>query len=70
MMTNGPKAKVADILDVRLPRPRIRKEVIEHPDYYRYRGQLIDFLEGGHAEKKVLTKEDSVSEADAVLVRV
>lgn len=67
MMTNGPKAKVGDILDVRLPRPRIRKEVIEHPDYYRYRGRLIDFLEGGHAEKKVLTKEDSLSEADAVL---
>ncbi len=67
MMTNGPKAKVGDVLDVRLPRPRVRKEVIEHPDYYRYRGQLIDFLEGGHAQKKFLTKEDSVSEADVVL---
>ncbi len=70
MMTNGPKAKVGDILDVRLPRPRIRKEVIEHPDYYRYRGQLIDFLEGGHAQKKVLTKRDSVVEEDVVLDKV
>ena len=60
MMTNGPKAKVGDILDVHFPRPRIRKEVIEHPDYYRYRGHLIDFLENGHAENKVLIKKNVV----------
>lgn len=67
MMTNGPKARVGDVLDVRLPRPRVRKDVIEHPDYYRYRGQLIDFLENGHTDKKISMKEDLVSEADTVL---
>ena len=45
MMTNGPRAKVGDILDVPFARPRLRKDVIEHPDYYQYRGYLTDFLE-------------------------
>jgi len=45
MMTNGPAAEVGDILHVEFPRPRIRKEVMEHPDYYRLREQLISFLE-------------------------
>jgi nitrate/nitrite transport system ATP-binding protein len=45
MMTGGPYAKVGDILDVQLERPRIRKNIIDHPDFYTYRGHLINFLE-------------------------
>lgn len=45
MMTSGPKAKIGDVLNIPLERPRIRKDVIEHPDYYHYRGHLINFLE-------------------------
>jgi nitrate ABC transporter ATP-binding subunit len=45
MMTNGPAAEVGEILHVEFPRPRIRKEVMEHPDYYRLRAHLISFLE-------------------------
>ena len=45
MMTNGPAANVGEILEVKLPRPRYRLEVLNHPDYYRYREQMIDFLE-------------------------
>ena len=45
MMTNGPAAEVGDILEVRFPRPRIRKEVINNPEYYRLREHLISFLE-------------------------
>ena len=45
MMTNGPEAEVGDILEVNFPRPRTRKEVMEHPDYYRLREHLITFLE-------------------------
>ncbi len=48
MMTNGPRAKVGDILEISIPRPRVRKDVIDHPNYYRYQGHLIDFLENGH----------------------
>ncbi len=36
-MTNGPEARVGDILEVRFPRPRERRAVLEHPDYYRLR---------------------------------
>jgi nitrate/nitrite transport system ATP-binding protein len=46
MMTNGPGAKVGDILPVRFSRPRQRQDVIDHPDYYHHRGYLIDFLDG------------------------
>ena len=45
MMTNGPEAHVGDILQVTLPRPRIRSEVTRHSDYYRLREHLIGFLE-------------------------
>ena len=44
-MTNGPEAEVGDILEVHFPRPRERKAVLEHPDYYRLREHLITFLE-------------------------
>ena len=45
MMTNGPQATIGRVLDVDLPRPRTRKALLEHPDYYRYREQLLSFLE-------------------------
>lgn len=45
MMTSGPKAKIGDTLDINFERPRSRKDVIEHPDYYSCRKYLIDFLE-------------------------
>lgn len=44
MMTNGPNAKVGKILDINLPRPRTRKMLLEHPDYYALREQLLTFL--------------------------
>ena len=44
MMTNGPNAKVGKILEVDLPRPRTRKMLLEHPDYYGLREQLLTFL--------------------------
>ncbi|MCI0667367.1 MAG: hypothetical protein L0Y43_04855, partial [Methylococcaceae bacterium] len=45
MMTNGPEAEVGEILNVHFERPRDRKEIMEHPDYYRLREHLITFLE-------------------------
>src|SRR5580765_4582167 len=50
LMTNGPEAEVGAILDVRFPRPRERRAVLEHPDYYKLREHLITFLEV-HAHK-------------------
>ncbi|MGH8590838.1 MAG: ABC transporter ATP-binding protein [Gammaproteobacteria bacterium] len=51
MMTNGPEAEVGDVLSVEFPRPRERKAIMEHPDYYRLREYLITFLEE-RAERK------------------
>ncbi|MCL4155189.1 UNVERIFIED_CONTAM: hypothetical protein GTU68_064546 [Idotea baltica] len=45
MMTSGPSAKIGDILNINFERPRTRKSVLEHNDYYTYRKHLIDFLE-------------------------
>ena len=58
-MTNGPAAEVGDILEVTFPRPRERKAVLAHPDYYQLREHLITFLEE-HAYKKA-----SVSNSEA-----
>lgn len=44
MMTSGPYAKIGDELVIPFERPRNRKDVLEHPEYYDYRGYLIDFL--------------------------
>lgn len=45
MMTNGPQATIGKITEVKLPRPRTRKALLEHPDYYHYRQEVLDFLE-------------------------
>ncbi|SIS64493.1 nitrate/nitrite transport system ATP-binding protein [Roseivivax lentus] len=45
MMTNGPRATIGRIIDVDLPRPRSRKALLEHPDYYNYRQDVLDFLQ-------------------------
>ncbi len=45
MMTNGPNAKIGNIMQVDIPRPRTRKTLLEHPDYYAYREELLGFLE-------------------------
>jgi nitrate/nitrite transport system ATP-binding protein len=45
MMTNGPNARIGHIMHVDIPRPRTRKALLEHPNYYQYRRELLDFLE-------------------------
>ena len=44
MMTNGPHAKIGKIELIDLPRPRTRKALLAHPDYYKYRESLLTFL--------------------------
>ncbi|MEY3964064.1 MAG: hypothetical protein RLZZ106_1319, partial [Cyanobacteriota bacterium] len=44
-LTNGPEAGIGQILQVPLPRPRERLEVMNHPDYYHLRSELIGFLQ-------------------------
>jgi nitrate/nitrite transport system ATP-binding protein len=44
MMTNGPHARIGNIMQVDLPRPRSRRALLEHPKYYSYREELLQFL--------------------------
>ncbi len=44
-LTNGPEARIGQILKVELPRPRSRLEVMDHPSYYALRSELIGFLQ-------------------------
>ncbi|HEV8539968.1 MAG TPA: ABC transporter ATP-binding protein [Nitrospiraceae bacterium] len=44
LMTNGPSARVAEIVDVTIPMPRSRDTIIEHPNYYKIRNHIIHFL--------------------------
>jgi nitrate/nitrite transport system ATP-binding protein len=44
LMTNGPGARVAEIVVNTLPRTRTRQEIHHHPHYYLIRNHLVDFL--------------------------
>ena len=44
LMTNGPRARVAEAVVVDIPRPRDRTEIIHYPGYYDLRNHIIDFL--------------------------
>jgi len=58
-MTDGPAAEVGEIMEVNFPRPRERKAVMEHPDYYRLREHLIEFLEV-RAHRKTAAPTDKI----------
>ncbi|ERK17958.1 Nitrate ABC transporter, ATP-binding protein [Pantoea sp. AS-PWVM4] len=44
MMTNGPAARVGEILPIDLPRPRSRVALAEEPRYHHLRQQVLHFL--------------------------
>lgn len=45
MMTQGPRARVGEILTVPFERPRSRRSVLADPSYYQLRERIIGFLE-------------------------
>jgi len=50
LMTNGPDARVCEIVENSLPRSRTRHDMHRHPNYYPLRNHLIDFLVNRSAE--------------------
>lgn len=44
LMSNGPFATVAESVEIDIPRPRKRADIIHHPAYYSIRNHLVDFL--------------------------
>ena len=70
MMTSGPNAKLGAVLEVPFERPRTKTAVLEHPDYYNLRDELIGFLEeqehGGPKAKPPGDENASAASADEV----
>lgn len=50
LMTNGPLARVAESVEITIPRPRVRTEIVENPNYYAIRNHLVQFLGKRSAE--------------------
>ncbi|MGH7773448.1 MAG: ABC transporter ATP-binding protein [Candidatus Binatia bacterium] len=44
LMTNGPEARLAEIIEVKIPRPRTRETIVDNPEYTRIRKYVIHFL--------------------------
>ncbi len=44
LMSNGPYAQVAESVEIPIPRPRARAEIVEDPRYYPIRNHLVQFL--------------------------
>ncbi len=57
LMTNGPYARVAESVDITIPRPRSRTEIVDHPNYYAIRNHLVQFL--GIRSKEMAGKTDN-----------
>jgi len=49
MMTNGPSATIGEILEVNLPRPRKRLELVSNATYIKAREAVLKFLYERHA---------------------
>jgi nitrate/nitrite transport system ATP-binding protein len=44
MMTNGPSARIGEVLNLGMPRPRNRIEIIGAPEYLAARAAVLEFL--------------------------
>ncbi|HIK04700.1 MAG TPA: ABC transporter substrate-binding protein [Trichormus sp. M33_DOE_039] len=65
MLTNGPEAHIGQILEVPIPRPRQRLEVVKHPSYYNLRNEMIYFLNQQKLAKKRQSQRLVTSEKSA-----
>lgn len=79
LMTNGPEAKVAEIVENPLPKDRDRTQLHHAPGYYALRNHLMDFLvtrsrtlrdamPEGYDPRRPPVVRPSLSEADAAAI--
>ncbi len=76
LMTNGPFARVAESVEITIPRPRNRQDIVEHPNYYAIRNHLVHFLgtrskemagkaSDGETQKPETVRIDTTAESDS-----
>lgn len=68
LMTNGPFASVSEAVEITIPRPRRRTEIVEHPNYYAIRNHLVQFL--GHRSKELAGQQIGEDEQRPRSVRI
>ena len=66
MLTNGPEAHIGQILEVPIPRPRQRLQVVNHPSYYALRNEIIYFL---NQQKLLKQRKNQLAEKPLIVSR-
>jgi nitrate/nitrite transport system ATP-binding protein len=71
LMTNGPSSRIAEIVDVTIPRPRSRATIIEHEHYYKIRNHIIHFLvrHASHESGPGSADQSAPANSDPVAIR-
>jgi len=69
LMTNGPKASIAEIVENTLPKERTRAELHKLPNYYPLRNHLIEFLVTRSREMAVANVPSSAGRRTPPIVR-
>jgi nitrate/nitrite transport system ATP-binding protein len=65
LMTSGPSAELAEVIEVKLPRPRVREEILDDPEFARIKKRIIQFLKNCAREQ---SGPDATPNADALVV--
>ena len=58
LMTNGPNARLAECIEVDIPRPRSRESMIDLPEYSRLRNHILHFLMRGSQKLQERTPQE------------
>ncbi|MFK7975188.1 MAG: ABC transporter ATP-binding protein [Halioglobus sp.] len=60
LMSNGPKAQVAESVHINIDRPRQRDTIVEDPAYYKIRNYLVNFLVNRSGDRENALEPKSV----------
>ena len=60
LMSNGPEARIAEIVVNTLPKTRTRADIHHHPQFYKIRNHLVDFL----VNRSRLVQQQAVNNAN------
>lgn len=70
LMTNGPFARVAESVEITIPRPRSRTEIVDHPNFYAIRNHLVQFLGKRSKELAGQTSDSGSQKPQTVRIEV